>query len=159
MFEWIATAPVMTPAQKEAQDEAIRLLTEAQKILMADDGNVKEAQQIRLKVTTELLPPRKMYIVGKHPRSLLKDVDQRIQHAYFRLNQEGMLAMALDPESSGNPLHEKKLNILKKMNFRIIKSKILEEYSSSAHDWKIPVLTLCGFLLLFAIVYYINKSM
>jgi tetrahydromethanopterin S-methyltransferase subunit G len=39
-----------------------------------------------------------MYIVGKHPRSLLKDIDRRINFAYFRLTQQGIVQSTLEEE-------------------------------------------------------------
>ena len=84
MRKLFASNPPMSAAQKEAEQEAIRLLTYAQELLMEDENNVEEAQRIRFEVTEKLLPSRKMFIVGDHPKSLLKDVDTRIRHAYIR---------------------------------------------------------------------------
>ncbi|MBI1386975.1 MAG: hypothetical protein GC154_00825 [bacterium] len=58
-------------------------------MLKEDDENVTRAQRLRDYVTHELLPPNRMYIVGKHPQSLLRDVDRTILHARMRLVQKG----------------------------------------------------------------------
>ena len=158
MFEWINTVPTMTSEQMKAKEEAIRLLTKAQKILMDDDGNVLEAEQLRFKVTTELLPPKHLYILGKHPHSLLTDVDTRIKHAYFRLNQDGILPLAFTMDDPQNPLNKRKQNTLKKDKFLIVRKTIIDGYSNSSKEWKIPLISLGGFLLFFAIIYMLNFS-
>lgn len=90
MFAMVKTRPKLTPQQEAAEKEAIRMLTQAQKLLMDSDENVDEAKRIRFEVTDRLLPPNRLFIVGKHPRSLLRDLDRRISGAYFRLTQDGM---------------------------------------------------------------------
>lgn len=92
MFESFFKKPVrMTAEQAKAEEEAIRLLTHAQKLLMDDPKNADEAKRIRFEVTNSLLPPKRMYIIGKHPKSLLLDVDRRIQHAYITQIRQGGL--------------------------------------------------------------------
>lgn len=86
----------LTPEQQHAEKRAIELLTRAQRLLMEDDRHVDEAQRLRFQVTDELLPPRRMFIVGKHPRSLLSDVDRRIRHARIRLIRNAAKGMKFD---------------------------------------------------------------
>ncbi|MBN2327059.1 MAG: hypothetical protein JXR73_07880 [Candidatus Omnitrophica bacterium] len=74
----------LTPEQKEAEREAVRLLTKAQKLLEKDYRNVEEAKRLRCEATDQVLPKHRMYIPAKHPRSLLIDVDQKIELAYIR---------------------------------------------------------------------------
>ncbi len=74
----------MTQEQKNAELEAIRILNQALNLLEHEE-NVKEAETLRAYVMQRLLPAHKMYIVGQHPRSLLKQVDRRIEQAHIRL--------------------------------------------------------------------------
>ncbi len=71
----------MSKSQVRAEREAIRKLNTARKMLKQSSGNLQEAQRIRLDVTNQLLPSNNMYIVGEHPKSLLRDVDKRIRRA------------------------------------------------------------------------------
>lgn len=75
--------------QREAEREAVLLLTKAQRLLMADERNADEALRLRLAVTRDILPPHKLYIAGQHPQSLLKDVDRRIHQARFKHYRRG----------------------------------------------------------------------
>lgn len=84
MFPFLQKRNRLTPEQEKAEKEAIRLLNHAKKMLLDDWRNVDEAKRIRFEVTHKLLPPKKMYIAGKHPRSLLRDLDKRINYAYIR---------------------------------------------------------------------------
>ncbi|RJP26372.1 MAG: hypothetical protein C4527_15485 [Candidatus Omnitrophota bacterium] len=83
MFKFLKRTGVLTKEQRNAEMEAVRLLTEAQHLLMKDGHNVDEAVRLRDRVIHEVLPPQRMYIVGKHPKSLLRDVERRIFHAYY----------------------------------------------------------------------------
>lgn len=74
----------LTPEQERAEREAVRLLNRARNMLIEDIRNVEEAKRIRFEVTQMLLPPNRMYIVGRHPKSLLRDIDQRINYASIR---------------------------------------------------------------------------
>ncbi len=106
----------MTKVQIHTEKEAVRILTQAQKLLEEGDQYVHEAQRLRYEVTHELLPPQRMYILRKHPRSLLLDVDRRIQHAHIRNLREGKSvgqygtfypAGAMNPVKQENPVRQK----------------------------------------------------
>lgn len=76
--------PTMSTKQAQAAAEAVELLTKAQKLLDESDDNLEEAIKLRDKVTNTVLPPAKLYIKGKDPRSLLLDVNKRIEGAESR---------------------------------------------------------------------------
>ncbi len=84
MFPFRKKKNRLTPLQEKAEQEAITILNRALNILEEDPRNAEEAQRLRFEVTDELLPKHKMYIIGKHPQSLLKELDITIQHAYVR---------------------------------------------------------------------------
>jgi hypothetical protein len=92
MFPFRKKKNRLTPQQEKAEHEAINILNRAIKMLEKDPRNAEEAQRLRFEVTNDLLPKNKMYIIGKHPRSLLKELDITIQNAYVRqINSNGQL--------------------------------------------------------------------
>ena len=149
MFSWIETKPHKTPEQEEAQEEAIRLLTKAQQLLMEDEKNVKEAEKLRFEVTNHLLPPKHLFILAKHPRSLLKDVDKRIHRAYYRLTQDEMLREFLTPEEQ--PIQKKNtvvLNSSKPLSNRTISAM----YSGQQRDWMEWLVIIGGILFVAGLI-------
>ncbi len=84
MFPFKKKKNRLSPQQEKAEQEAINILNRAIKMLEKDPRNAEEAKRLRFEVTNDLLPKNKMYIIGKHPRSLLKELDITIQHAYFK---------------------------------------------------------------------------
>ena len=64
-------------------------MTRAQRMLLKGDDYANEAQKLRDHVMCDLLPSNRMYIKGKHPSSLLSDVDRRLLHARMRLVKSG----------------------------------------------------------------------
>ena len=108
MFDWFDSKPRLSPEQEEAEQESIRLLTKAQQLLIENDSNIDEARKIRFEVTDHLLPPKHLYILGKHPRSLLKDVDKRIRRAHYNITQEDMLRKFNALEEEKDPSNKKK---------------------------------------------------
>ncbi len=90
MFSLKKTTPKKSLAQMEAEKKAVEMLTHAQKLMVRGDEHLDEARRMRLEVTQQILPPRRMYIVGKHPKSLLKDVDKRISRAMIRKTLHGL---------------------------------------------------------------------
>jgi len=77
----------MTPAQRKAEADAVQKLLRAQHLLMESDQNVAEAQKLRDQVVIEDLPKYKIRILGKDPKSLLTDIDNRIRGAKIRLSR------------------------------------------------------------------------
>jgi len=77
----------MTPAQRKAEADAVQKLLRAQHLLMESDHNVAEAQKLRDQVIIEDLPKYKIRILGKDPKSLLTDIDNRIRGAKIRLGR------------------------------------------------------------------------
>ena len=77
----------MTPAQRKAEADAVQKLLRAQHLLMESDQNVGEAQKLRDQVVIEDLPKYKIRILGKDPKSLLTDIDNRIRGAKIRLGR------------------------------------------------------------------------
>ncbi|MDP8246009.1 MAG: hypothetical protein P9L94_18140 [Candidatus Hinthialibacter antarcticus] len=82
-------APSLTSDQRRIEQQAIDLLTRAQRMLLKGDGYTHEAQKLRDHVMCDLLPSNRMYIKGSHPSSLLRDVDRRLLHARMRLVKSG----------------------------------------------------------------------
>jgi len=91
----------MSLAQANTEALAVKMLERAKRLLKEDERNVEEAQRLRLEVTDDLLPPHKMYIMRKNPKSLLLDLDRRIQHARLRLIRDGGESKAAEISSSG----------------------------------------------------------
>lgn len=84
MFRFLQKRNRLNNEQAKAEREAVRLLKMAQEMLLKDPRNAEEAKRIRYEVTHKILPPHRMYIIGKHPQSLLRDVDKKINYAYMR---------------------------------------------------------------------------
>jgi len=148
MLTMSQTRSRLTPQQIEIEKEAVRLLTQAQELLKEDDHNVDEAQHLRFQVIQKLLPGNRMYIVGKHPQSLLRDVNRRIQHAYFRLAREKIgQSMVVDPVILPvlKPRHGKRFRVEKndeiiflgeRPNYKEIDQGIQSRYSKATSSGK-----------------------
>jgi hypothetical protein len=149
--------PRMSSAQAKAEAKAIELLTKAQELLLEGDENVDEAKRIRNEVTDHILPPRRMYIVGKHPRSLLLDVDRRIHHAKFRLTREETDSKLY--ETVFEPYDSTKIKLPKRTNhFDYVMSKVSayekerrSRYGSKNNQLRIQMMVSMGLLLLLGI--------
>lgn len=74
----------LTRQQMQVEEQAVRLLKQAIQLVEADDTNVERARELRHYVVHELLPEHNMVIQRKNPRSLLLDLDRRIQRASLR---------------------------------------------------------------------------
>ncbi len=83
------SAPSLTSDQRRIEQQAVDLLTRAQRMLLKGDGYAHEAQKLRDHVMCDLLPSNRMYIKGNHPSSLLRDVDRRLLQARMRLVKTG----------------------------------------------------------------------
>lgn len=75
----------LTNQQRNAEQEAVRTLTRVQNMLQVDESNLPEARKLRNYVVHELLPKNHLKIMRTHPKSLLLDIDRRIQRAETRL--------------------------------------------------------------------------
>lgn len=74
-----------TREQLNAETRAVEMLNQARQLIEEDDLNVEEARRIRHYVVHEYLPSKKLYILRKDPKSLLLDLDRKIQRASTRL--------------------------------------------------------------------------
>lgn len=128
MIAFKKNTPTLTLDQREAEREAVSMLSRAQRLLLQDDSNVNEAQKLRDQVVCDLLPSKRMYIKGKHPQSLLVDVDRRLLRARMKLSQSGKL------HPSGEFGRKKKKSSYSDEQ----KRKIQSRYSNvrAAQEWK-----------------------
>ncbi len=76
--------PEMSGRQARTADDAVKKLERAQKLLMEGDENLEEAIKLRDEVTNSDLPPVKVFIKGENPKSLLLDINRRIDGAKSR---------------------------------------------------------------------------
>lgn len=148
MFKKVKTRPKMTPEQEKAEREAVRLLKKAKRLLMEDDKNVEKAKKIRFEVTDQLLPQKQMYIIGKHPKSLLKEVDRKINNAYYRLNQQGMLSQVMPTSSSTLEKPVNGVYLAKDIDFAKINNAISNRYSKATSKARSEMGVSAGYLIL-----------
>lgn len=164
MFDWFKEKRRLNPEQEEAEHEAIQLLTMAQELLIKDDANVDEARKIRFKVTDHLLPPKHLYILGKHPQSLLRDVDKRIRKAIYNITQEEMLRKfnALEEEKDSATKKKKKrretIIVSKKQQQSITPPPIKVVEKDFTEIWWIRLITFSSMVLFFMLLFtYFHK--
>lgn len=115
-------APSLTSDQRRVEQQAIDLLTRAQRMLLKDDSYANEAQKLRDHVMCDLLPSNRMYIKGSHPSSLLRDVDRRLLHARMRLVK------------TGAAYSERKKQEKRKSSYDERKCELQQKYQSARHS-------------------------